>query len=130
MNRVYMIGNLTRDPEVRTTTSGVTVCNFPIAVNRHFKNANGETETDFFNCVAWRQLGELCGKYLTKGKKVAVIGTMQQRNYEKDGVKRTAYDIVIDEAEFLTPSGLKRHEATPEAGSFTSVEDEPLPWED
>lgn len=91
MNKVFLIGNLTKDPEMRSTQSGVAVCNFTIAVNRRFKNANGEQETDFLNVIAWRQLAELCGKYLAKGRKVAVTGSIQTRTYEaKDGSKRTA----------------------------------------
>lgn len=90
MNKVFLIGNLTKDPEMRSTQSGVAVCNFTIAVNRRFKNANGEQETDFLNVIAWRQLAELCGKYLAKGRKVAVTGSIQTRTYEaKDGSKRT-----------------------------------------
>ena len=70
MNKVFLIGNLTRDPEMRSTQSGVPFCNFSIAVNRRFRNAQtGQQETDFLNIVAWRQLAELCGRYLTKGKK-------------------------------------------------------------
>lgn len=104
MNRVFVIGNLTKDPETRTTGSGVSVCNFTIAVNRRFKNANGETETDYLHIVAWRQLGDLCGRYLAKGRKAAVTGSIQTRQYDtKDGTKRTAWDIVADEVEFLTP---------------------------
>ena len=95
MNKVYLIGNLTRDPEMRATSSGVSVCNFSIAVNRRFRNQNGQQETDFFNIVAWRQLGELCGKYLSKGRKVAIAGSIQTRTYEaQDGSKRNAFDIV------------------------------------
>ena len=100
MNRVFVIGNLTKDPETRTTGSGVSVCNFMIAANRRFKNANGETETDYLHIVAWRQLGDLCGRYLAKGRKVAVTGSIQTRQYDaKDGTKRTAWDIVADEVE-------------------------------
>ena len=103
MNKVFLIGNLTRDPEMRSTQSGVSVCNFSIAVNRRFRNAQtGQQETDFLNIVAWRQLAELCGRYLTKGSKVAVTGSIQTRTYEaQDGSKRSAFDIVADEVEFL-----------------------------
>jgi single-strand DNA-binding protein len=102
MNKVYLIGNLTRDPETRTTTTGIQVCNFSIAVNRR-RRAEGTQETDFFNIVAWRQLAELCSKYLTKGRKVAVSGSIQTRTYEaQDGSKRNAFDIVADEVEFLS----------------------------
>lgn len=105
MNKVLLIGNLTRDPEMRSTQAGTPVCNFSIAVNRRFRNQQtGQQETDFFNIVAWRQLGELCGRYLAKGRKVAVYGTIQTRTYEaQDGSKRAAFDIVADEVEFLTP---------------------------
>lgn len=92
MNKVFLIGNLTKDPEMRSTQSGVAVCNFSIAVNRRFKNANGQQETDYLNIIAWRQLAELCSKYLAKGRKVAVAGSIQTRTYEaKDGSKRTAW---------------------------------------
>ena len=106
MNKVYLIGNLTRDPEMRSTSTGIPVCNFSIAVNRRFKNAQtGQQETDFFNIVAWRQLAELCSRYLAKGRKVAVFGSIQTRSYEaQDGSKRTAFDIVADEVEFLSSS--------------------------
>ena len=106
MNKVYLIGNLTRDPEMRSTSTGIPVCNFSIAVNRRFKNAQtGQQETDFFNIVAWRQLADLCGRYLAKGRKVAVFGSIQTRTYEaQDGSKRTAFDIVADEVEFLSAS--------------------------
>ena len=137
MNKVYLIGNLTRAPEVRSTQSGVTVCNFSIAVNRRFKDADGKAQTDVFNIVAWRQLGELCGKFLIKGKKVAVVGSIQTRSYEaQDGGKRTAYDIVADEVEFLTPMGEapgtkggEFHAPPVSAPSgFTTADDEELPF--
>lgn len=106
MNKVFLIGNLTRDPEMRSTQSGVAVCNFSIAVNRRFRNPQtGQQETDFLNIIAWRQLAELCSKYLAKGRKVAVTGSIQTQTYKtKDGSKRTAWDIVADEVEFLTPA--------------------------
>lgn len=106
MNKVYLIGNLTRDPDMRATQSGISVCNFSIAVNRRQKDVNGIRQTDYFDIVAWRQLADLCGKFLMKGKKVAVFGTIQTRSYEdKTGAKRTAWDIIADEVEFLTPMG-------------------------
>ena len=104
MNQFYFIGNLTKDPEVRTTNAGIKVCNFTIAINRRMKN-NGEQQTDFFNIVAWRQPAELCERYLSKGKKVAITGSIQMRNYEdKNGIKRTAVDFLADEVEFLSPA--------------------------
>lgn len=104
MNKVYLIGNLTRDPETGETASGVPFCRFSIAVNRPFKNADGTRDTDYFNLTVWRNQAETCGKYLKKGNKVAVVGSLQNRSYEdKDGVKRTVTDVVVDEYEFLTP---------------------------
>lgn len=136
MNKVYLIGNLTRDPEVRATGNGIQVCNFSIAVNRRFKDAQtGKQETDFFNIVAWRQLADLCSRYLAKGRKVAVIGSIQTRSYEaQDGSKRTAFDIVADEVEFLTTNGETGQTAQPAPKQakpepqFTQVEDEELPF--
>ena len=150
MNKVYLIGNLTRDPEMRSTQSGVPVCNFSIAVNRRFRNQQtGQQETDFFNIVAWRQLAELCSRFLAKGRKVAVSGSIQTRTYEaQDGSKRSAFDIVADEVEFLSspqgagaPSGEYRPAApspapqvqqapsyAPADTGFTQVDDDELPF--
>ena len=104
MNKVFLIGNLTRDPELSETTSGVSLCRFSIAVNRSYSGAGGERQTDFFNCVAWRGLGENVARYAKKGNKVAVSGSIELRNYEDNqGVKRTGVDIVAQDVEFLTP---------------------------
>ncbi|MDE6441355.1 MAG: single-stranded DNA-binding protein [Clostridia bacterium] len=106
MNKVFLIGNLTRDPELSETNSGVSLCRFSIAVNRTYSSANGERQTDFFNCVAWRGLGENVARYAKKGNKVAVTGSIELRNYEDNqGVKRTGVDIVAQDVEFLTPRG-------------------------
>ena len=106
MNKVLLIGNLTRDPELTQTPSGVSVCRFAIAVNREYKSADGERQTDFFNVTTWRGLAENIAKYQKKGNKVSVIGSIQMRNYEdNEGVKRTAIDIIAQEVEFLTPNG-------------------------
>lgn len=104
MNKVFLIGNLTRDPELTETASGVSICRFSIAVNRAYTNGNGERETDFFNCTAWRGLAENISRYCKKGNKVGITGSIQVRTYEgNDGVKRTAVDIVVQDVEFLTP---------------------------
>jgi single-strand DNA-binding protein len=103
MNKIYLIGNTTKDAEKSETPSGVAVCKFSIAVNRDYANADGTKITDFFNITAWRGLAETCGKYLTKGSKVAIVGSLQNRSYEdKDGIKRTVTDIVASEVEFLS----------------------------
>ena len=140
MNKAILIGNLTKDPEVRTTPNGVTVCTFSIAVNRRGTNQAGERVADFFNIVAWRQLGELCGKYLAKGRKVSVIGEIQTRSYDaKDGTKRYITEIVADEVEFLTPRGqdsgsgsyeraYERPSAPVAPEGFTEIDDDQLPF--
>ena len=104
MNKVFLIGNLTRDPELTETASGVPVCHFAIAVNRTYSGQDGERQTDFFNCTAWRATAETIARYTKKGNKVAVGGSIQLRNYEDNqGVKRTAVDIIVQDIEFLTP---------------------------
>ena len=104
MNKVFLIGNLTRDPELTETAGGVAVCHFAIAVNRNYTSQDGERQTDFFNCTAWRGQAETIARYTKKGNKVAVSGSVQLRNYEDNqGVKRTAVDIIVQDVEFLTP---------------------------
>ena len=103
MNKVYLRGNLTRDPELTETPNGVALCRFAIAVNRTYSGSDGERQTDFFNITVWRNQAENCGRYLKKGSKVAVVGSLQNRSYEdKEGNKRTVTDIVASEVEFLT----------------------------
>ena len=103
MNKVFLIGNLTRDPEMSETSGGVSVCHFSIAVNRNYSSADGERQTDFFNVTAWRGLADTIGRFTKKGHKVAVVGSIQMRNYEDNqGVRRTAVDIIAQDIEFLT----------------------------
>ncbi|MDR2513648.1 MAG: single-stranded DNA-binding protein [Christensenellaceae bacterium] len=102
MNKVILIGNLTKDPELRTTQGGVSVCTLRIAVTRRFANAQGVRESDFFDVVAWRQTADFVSRYFTKGRKIAITGTLQNRSYEaKDGTKRTVTEVIADEAEFV-----------------------------
>lgn len=104
MNKVIIIGNLTRDPELKATASGVSVCAFSVAVNRNHTDANGNREADFFTVTTWRGLAENCAKYLSKGRKVAVCGCLQTRSYDdKNGNKRYVTEIVADEVEFISP---------------------------
>lgn len=104
MNKVFFIGNLTRDPELNETPSGIAVCKFSLAVNRQHKTQDGETQTDFFNCTAWRGAGETIAKYAKKGNKLFVEGELQTRSYEDpEGNKRNALDVVVSDFEFLTP---------------------------
>ncbi|MGI6361474.1 MAG: single-stranded DNA-binding protein [Bacillota bacterium] len=125
LNRAILIGRLTKDPELRHTQNGVAVAGFTLAVDRRFKNANGQKETDFINIVAWRGLGENCAKYLAKGKLAAIEGRLQIRNYEdKDGNKRIAAEVVADDVRFLSPATKKTEE-----GSYPSNNDFDEPWE-
>lgn len=102
MNKVFLIGNLTHDPELTETQSGISVCRFSIAVNR--RSSDGERKADFFNVTAWRGLGETVARYAQKGNKLAVCGNIELREYEdREGVKRTAIDIIAQDIEFLTP---------------------------
>ena len=103
MNKVVLIGNLTRDPELQTTNSGVSVCRFSLAVTRRFANNEGERDADFINIVVWRNQAENCHKYLKKGSKCAVVGRIQTSSYDaQDGSKRYTTDVVADEVEFIS----------------------------
>ena len=131
MNKVYLIGNTTRDAELSETPSGVAVCRFSIAVNRDYANADGTKITDFFNITTWRGLAETCGKYLSKGSKVAIVGSLQNRSYEdKDGVKRTVTDIVASEVEFLSTKKEDKEEVKeqPRQLQLEEVDDDDLPF--
>lgn len=102
-NKVFLAGNLTRDPELKFTPQGTAVCKLGIAVNRQYKGADGELkkECDFFNIVAWGKTGENCSKFLAKGRPVFVEGRLTPRSWEKDGVKHFAMDITADSVQFL-----------------------------
>ncbi len=139
MNKVVLVGNLARDPELRTTQSGVSVCSFTIAVNRRFANAQGVREADFISCVAWRQTAEFISRYFTKGSRIGVSGSLQTRTYDaQDGTKRYVTEVQVDEAEFVTPRSQGDNPAAPAprndpapfggADGFTEVEDDPLPF--
>jgi single-strand DNA-binding protein len=107
MNRCVLIGNLTRDPELKTTTSGLSVCNFTIAVSRSFSSqSSGEREADFIPVVVWRKQAENAAKYLRKGSQVGVAGSLQTRSYEaKDGSRRYITEVVANEVQFLSRVG-------------------------
>jgi single-strand DNA-binding protein len=130
MNKIFLIGNLTHDPEVRSTQSGNTVCSFTIAVDRRHGGANGQKITDFFRINAWRQLGESCGKFLAKGRKVAVVGELQARIYDaKDGTARLSLDVQADEVEFLSPKqNAQEGDSAPDATGFTDVSADDIPF--
>lgn len=137
MNKVVLIGNLARDPEITTTNSGVSVCRFSLAVQRRFSsnNENGNT-ADFFNIVVWRGLADICHKYLKKGSKCAVTGRIQNSSYDaSDGTKRYTTEIVADDIEFLgtkPADGTENVSARPSENSGTAelepIDDDSLPF--
>lgn len=120
MNVATIVGRLTRDPEVRTTQSGIAVASFTVAVDRRFKNQNGEREADFISCQAWRQNAEFIGKYFTKGMKIGIVGTIQTGSYEKDG--RTIYttDVVVDQAHFVESKSSQSESAYTAPNTFAA----------
>ena len=155
MNKVILIGNLTRDPELRTTPSGDSVCSFTIAVNRRRRsNAEaGQPEADFFRVAAWRQLGENCARYLAKGRKVSVVGSVSCRTYVgSDGQTRASLEVQAEDVEFLTPKSEQgdmggysapaapapaaprpaannaAYGSQPQGGGFVQVDEEELPF--
>ena len=123
MNKIILIGNLTRDPESSTTQGGVNFTRFNIAVNRPFTNAAGERVADYFDVICWRQLAERCGKYLFKGSKVGINGSVQRRQYEdRDGIKRTSFDVVA----VLTPRSTTGYGRENNSGAYTPEEPHPI----
>jgi single-strand DNA-binding protein len=115
LNKAILIGRLTRDPELRSTSNDISVTSFTVAVDRNFTNQQGEKETDFIPVVAWRKLAETCAKYLEKGRLVAVSGRMQVRSYEGKEGKRYITEVVADEVQFLEKAESKE--------KFVEVED-------
>lgn len=104
MNKVILIGRLTRDPELRYTQSGSAVTTFTLAVDRRFTNQNGEREADFINCVAWQKTAEFVANYFKKGRAMALEGRMQVRSYEaNDGQRRWVTEVVAEQIEFVGP---------------------------
>lgn len=127
MNKAHVIGNLTSDPELRTTPNGINVCTFTVAVNRRRK-AEGQPDADFFRVSAWRQLGENCAKYLAKGRKVAVVGEVSARAYQgKDGQPKASLELTADDVEFLTPRTEQGGGANYPAAAFDKPSDQPDP---
>ena len=128
MNKLAIIGSLGRDPELRSTPNGIPVCTFSVGVTR--RKGGEEPQTDWFKVTAWRQLGENCNRYLTKGKKVFVSGPVTVSTYTaKDGSTRASMEITADEVEFLSPAGTGAENAqADERAGFVKVEDEELPF--
>ncbi len=145
MNKIFIVGNLTRDPEMRSTRDGIPVCTFTVAVNRRNRGAQaGQPDSDFFRVTAWRGLGENCARYLAKGKKVSVVGAVSVSTYTaNDGSTRASMEVNADDVEFLTPrdAGLDTEEMkyqsmerqaiqqeTTAQPQFVQVDDDELPF--
>ena len=141
MNKVILVGNLTRDPELTTTNSGVSVCRFSLAVTRRFQNADGERDADFINIVVWRNLADICHKFLKKGSKCAVVGRLQTSSYEaQDGSKRYTTDVVADDVEFISTnrnstdgteypsSNVETKPQTKQTAELEEIDDDSLPF--
>lgn len=130
MNHCTLIGNLTKDVERTETPSGVAVAKFSIAVNRNYKSADGERIADYFNIVAWRGLADTCAKFLSKGKKAAVSGEIQNRSYEdKDGNKRYVTEIIASDVEFLSLNTSNEQQETEQAPVTRPPKVETLPYQ-
>lgn len=132
MNSLTIIGNLTRDPESRTTQDGKTVCNFTIAVNRRQKNSQGQSEADFFRVAVWGNMADPCQKYLSKGKKAAVTGSVSVHTYTaQDGTTRAQMEVLARDVEFLSKAGEGGEQTTQEPqapAGYTPVSSDELPF--
>lgn len=125
LNCAIIMGRLTANPELRTTTSGVSVTSFSVAVDRNYQKAGTERQTDFINVVAWRQTAEFISSYFRKGSMIAIQGSIQTRNYEdKTGAKRTAFEIVADNVSFC---GSKAETGTANVGGFVATASQEAP---
>lgn len=124
LNKVILMGRLTRDPELRSTPQGVSTCSFSLAVERNFKNGE-ERKADFINCVAWRQTAEFISKYFNKGNMVALEGSIQTRSWDDNGSKRYATEVIVSQVYFAES---KKDEASPMPEIPPMGEDDDLPF--
>lgn len=120
MNKTVLIGRLTRDIELKNTLTGKAVANFTLAIDRTFKNKDGTKETDFINCQAWGKTAEILVQYTHKGSKIATVGRIQTRNYEKDGERKYITEVVVDEFEFL--DNKKDNAAQPKEDNLNDID--------
>lgn len=128
MNKLTIIGNLTRAPELRVTDGGLNVCTFTVAVNRRVKK-DAHPEADYVRVTAWRELGNTCAKYLDKGRKVCVVGPVRAAAYiDNQGTARATLELTAEDVEFLTPRAQAASPAGTDAEGFTQVEDNDLPF--
>lgn len=128
MNKVFLIGNLTKDVELTTTNSGLSVAKFTIACQRKYENAEGEREADFIPIVVWRGQADNCSKYLKKGSKCCVVGSIQTRSYENDECERRyVTEVVANEVEFLSTKK-DSDDGAKDKPELTPVDDDNLPF--
>lgn len=129
MNKAILVGNLTKDPELTTTQSGINVTRFTVACQRKYANENGERDCDFINCVAWRASAEFIHKYFKKGNKIGIVGTIQTRSYDaEDGTKRYVTEVVVEESEFVQSKRDDGSQAENSKPELTPVDDDNLPF--
>ena len=129
MNKIVLIGRTTKDCELRATATGKQVASFTLAVDRDFKNAQGEREADFLPCVVWGKLADVCEKYVTKGKQLAVAGRVQTRNYEdKDGQRRYITEIIVSDLQVLGSRQDAQSPQEPEFREMEEVDNDSLPF--
>lgn len=122
MNKVELIGRLTKEPELKLTANQTAYCNFTVAVDRKFKDANGQRQADFINCVAWKQTAQFITKYFHKGNKIALIGNIQTRSYDdQNGQKHFVTEVIIDEVEFVESQPASQPQETQPAPIETAV---------
>jgi len=130
MNQVILIGRLVRDPEVKTTQSQKDVCSFTVAVDRNYKDKNGEHPTDFISCVAWDQRARLLGQCFSKGSRIGIIGSIQTRDYQdKDGKKVYVTEVVVDAIEFVDSKSDKPESKPNEYQTAMMDDDSPIPFD-
>ncbi len=133
MNKIFLIGNLTADPDYSVTSNGTPMCRFTVAVNRRFSGQSEERSADFFRVVTFRKTAENCSSFLAKGRKVGVVGSLQINDYtDKEGNRRQSVDVTADEVEFLSPRGEDGASSAPaprrNSATLEPVNDDTLPF--
>lgn len=131
MNKVQLVGRMTKEPDFKQTQAQKPYCAFTVAVDRKFKDANGQRQADFITCVAWNQTANFIAKYFHKGNRIGIVGSIQTRSYEKDGQKVFITEVVVDEAEFVesTSNGEAKTETKAEAKTEAKPSNDEMPFE-
>ena len=131
MNKVIIVGRITKDIEIKNTSNQTPVCNFTVAVDRKYKDANGQRQADFISCVAWKTTATFIAKYFKKGSRIGITGSLQTRNFEdQEGKKRSITEVVVEEAEFVESSNREEaKEEKPAEQEAVSTEAGFLPFE-